>query len=139
MKLWQLHNISDAEYTCHCCGTYPAELDGEWVSGVYSKLFEAFSDIREEWGEPIVVSSGFRCARHNALVGGVPLSAHLFGVALDLRTGSIEKSREMRGLARSINKDLRIGVYPTFIHIDVAYMINPKVLGEWRKGASWNV
>ena len=40
--------------------------------------------IREAWGEPIVVSSGYRCKELNALVGGVKNSHHLLGCAADL-------------------------------------------------------
>ena len=40
--------------------------------------------IREAWGEPIVVSSGYRCKELNALVGGVKNSHHLLGCAADI-------------------------------------------------------
>ena len=39
--------------------------------------------IREAWGKPIVVSSGYRCKELNALVGGVKNSHHLLGCAAD--------------------------------------------------------
>ena len=40
--------------------------------------------IREAWGEPIVVSSGYRCKELNALVGGVKNSHHILGCAADI-------------------------------------------------------
>ena len=40
--------------------------------------------IREAWGEPIVVSSGYRCKQLNALVGGVKNSHHILGCAADI-------------------------------------------------------
>ena len=40
--------------------------------------------IREAWGEPIVVSSGYRCKELNALVGGAKNSHHLLGCAADI-------------------------------------------------------
>ena len=40
--------------------------------------------IREAWGEPIVVSSGYRCKELNALVGGVKNSHHMLGCAADI-------------------------------------------------------
>ena len=43
--------------------------------------------IREAWGEPIVVSSGYRCKELNALVGGVKNSHHLLGCAADIIGG----------------------------------------------------
>ena len=40
--------------------------------------------IREAWGEPIVVSSGYRCKQLNALVGGAKYSHHILGCAADI-------------------------------------------------------
>jgi zinc D-Ala-D-Ala carboxypeptidase len=41
--------------------------------------------VREMYGKPIVVSSGFRSPFLNRLVGGVSTSRHLQGLAADLR------------------------------------------------------
>ena len=40
--------------------------------------------IREAWGKPIIVSSGYRCKELNAMVGGVKNSHHLLGCAADI-------------------------------------------------------
>ena len=40
--------------------------------------------IREAWGKPIVVSSGYRCKELNALVGGAKNSHHMLGCAADI-------------------------------------------------------
>ena len=44
--------------------------------------------IREAWGEPIVVSSGYRCKQLNALVGGAKYSHHILGCAADIIAGN---------------------------------------------------
>lgn len=41
--------------------------------------------MREAWGGPLVVTSGFRCPALNRAVGGVTNSAHLSGYAADIR------------------------------------------------------
>jgi zinc D-Ala-D-Ala carboxypeptidase len=41
--------------------------------------------IREEWGHAIIVSSGYRCAELNRLVGGAPNSQHKSGCAADIK------------------------------------------------------
>ena len=51
--------------------------------------------IREVWGKPIVVSSGYRCKELNALVGGVKNSHHLLGCAADLIAGSRDDHRRL--------------------------------------------
>lgn len=40
--------------------------------------------LREAWGGPLVVSSGYRCPELNRAVGGSETSAHLAGWAADL-------------------------------------------------------
>ena len=40
--------------------------------------------IREAWGGPIVVSSGYRCKKLNTLVGGAKNSHHMLGCAADI-------------------------------------------------------
>lgn len=44
--------------------------------------------LREAWGAPIIVTSGYRCGRLNKAVGGVAKSQHLYGQAADIRTVS---------------------------------------------------
>ena len=45
---------------------------------------ELLNDLREKWGSAIKVTSGYRCAKLNLLVGGVSNSGHLYGYAADI-------------------------------------------------------
>ena len=47
--------------------------------------------LREAYGKPIVVSSGYRCAKLNRAVGGVARSQHITGQAADIQ--SVSKSK----------------------------------------------
>lgn len=48
--------------------------------------------IREDWGSPIIVSSGYRCPMLNKAVGGVKTSGHLYGFCADLQVkGDLRK------------------------------------------------
>lgn len=48
--------------------------------------------IREDWGSPIIVSSGYRCPKLNKAVGGVNTSGHLYGFCADLQVkGDLRK------------------------------------------------
>ena len=51
--------------------------------------------IREAWGEPIVVSSGYRCKELNTLIGGVKNSHHLLGCAADIIAGNKADHRRL--------------------------------------------
>lgn len=56
--------------------------------------------VREAWGRPIRVNSGFRCPTLNAMVGGAVGSQHTSGEAADLTTGSVEDNRRLFALIR---------------------------------------
>lgn len=44
--------------------------------------------LREEWGGPITINSGYRSADHNRSVGGSATSLHLQGLAVDIKCTS---------------------------------------------------
>lgn len=47
--------------------------------------------LRESWGQPIIVSSGYRCDALNKAVGGATSSQHRLGQAADIHTKSNSK------------------------------------------------
>lgn len=49
------------------------------------KLLRVLDSLREFYGKPIRITSGFRCTELNKLVGGSPTSAHVIGYAADLQ------------------------------------------------------
>ena len=52
--------------------------------------------LREAWGEPIIVTSGYRSVRLNRAVGGASKSQHTEGKAADIRTVSDRPSDNLR-------------------------------------------
>lgn len=55
---------------------------------------EKLDMIREMYGKPLYVSSGYRCKELNRIVGGESNSQHLTGQAADINLGSVEKNRQ---------------------------------------------
>lgn len=51
--------------------------------------------LREAWGAPITVNSGYRCEELNKAVGGVTTSEHLVGCAADITAGSISDNKKL--------------------------------------------
>ena len=49
---------------------------------------EVLQPIRDAFGQPIIVSSGYRCSKLNKAVGGAANSDHLYGSAADIHTKS---------------------------------------------------
>ena len=48
--------------------------------------------LRERFGKPIIVTSGYRCKELNKAVGGAAKSQHMSGEAADIRTVEDSKS-----------------------------------------------
>lgn len=70
-----------SEFACKCggkhCTGYPVEPQ--------LKLIRVADSIRKKANKKAIVTSGVRCAKHNASVGGVSNSRHLSGKAMDFR------------------------------------------------------
>ena len=47
-------------------------------------IYSLLNPIREMWGSPVLISSGYRCPKLNKLVNGSSTSAHMTGYAADL-------------------------------------------------------
>ena len=69
---------------------------------------QLLNPIREAWGEPIVVSSGYRCKELNALVGGAKNSHHLLGCAADIIAGDKADHRRLFNLIRQMQREGKI-------------------------------
>ena len=59
--------------------------DGSDPLFVDSALVQLLQDIRDHFGVPVVITSGYRTASHNARVGGSKSSQHLLGRAADIQ------------------------------------------------------
>lgn len=51
--------------------------------------------LREAYGKPINVNSGYRCPRLNKAVGGSANSGHMYGFAADITTGTKKGNRKL--------------------------------------------
>ena len=47
--------------------------------------------LRERYGAPIIINSGYRSPQLNKRIGGVPTSNHLTGCAVDIRVKDMEQ------------------------------------------------
>lgn len=66
------HGIDNTPYVCI-------------VDNLHRLVSSILDPLREKYGYPIVVNSGYRCQKLNKLVGGVKNSAHIDGRAADIR------------------------------------------------------
>ena len=80
---------------------------------------EVLDPLREAYGRPIRVNSGYRCPRLNTLVGGTPNSQHMRGEAADIQP-VVGNEADLPELARILienGKFDQLILYPTFIHV----------------------
>ncbi|PXF60098.1 MAG: peptidase M15 [Deltaproteobacteria bacterium] len=105
-------NFSRHEFACRCCGR----------TKINQRLVDALQELRDLTGEPVRISSGYRCPEHNQAIGGATRSQHLLGTAADIVVIGMTPA-EMYRLAEDVEafRNGGIGVYPDkgFIHVDV--------------------
>ena len=54
---------------------------------------QVLQPLRDSYGKPIKISSGYRCQALNKAIGGVSTSQHLKGEAVDINNGQIENKK----------------------------------------------
>jgi len=108
---------------------YFKEID----DGNMNQEFLAKLDIaRGHAGIPFVISSAYRTPEHNEEVGGAKDSAHLKGLAVDIKVYSSNQRYEIiRGLLFAGFH--RIGIGKTFIHVDMDSSKAPRVIWDYYK------
>lgn len=70
------------------------EPDYEKVQAMKQLCSEVLEPLRQHYGKPIRITSGYRCPLLNAAVGGVTNSQHLYGEAADLSVPSEAVARD---------------------------------------------
>lgn len=107
-------NFQVKEFACPCCGK----------NEINQNIIEMAQRIRTRIGVPVHVNSGYRCAKHNAEVGGKAGSYHMKGLAADLSCskGAGALFAVIADLkARGELPELEYGIFyikKNFVHID---------------------
>jgi uncharacterized protein YcbK (DUF882 family) len=101
-------HFSEEELACPCCG----------ACNVTQELVDALNKLRDLAGAPIVIDSGYRCAAHNAAIGGEPHSYHMQGMAADIRMAP-RNGHDVARLADQIEAFHGFGAAPLWCHVDV--------------------
>jgi zinc D-Ala-D-Ala carboxypeptidase len=73
---------------------------------------------REYFGAPIVMTCGYRTPEHNAEIGGVPNSEHIYGRAADIRAPQDPFMRTKLAWALGAAGFRRIEIAKLHFHVD---------------------
>lgn len=70
--------------------------------------------LRDAWGGPLFINSGYRCLELNKAVGGVPTSQHVLGQACDV---GVTDPLALAKLAKRMRLQYdQMIIYPSFVH-----------------------
>lgn len=77
----------------------------EYKENIVALVENLLDPIREAWGSPIIVSSGYRCPELNKAVGGSKNSQHLYGMAADLDIGMPVDNKKLFEFIQTLDLD----------------------------------
>ncbi len=110
-------NFSFSEFEATSYSEYRSAnriTDTDVRNSIVALVMEVLQPLRDKWGGPLTINSGYRCPALNAKVGGVSTSQHLKGEAADIAAPDPYK---LAALAKNngLPYDQMI-LYPTFVH-----------------------
>ncbi len=108
-------HFNSSEFECPCKECKDAN---QYIS---PELLELLEEVREAYGKPIVITSGYRCPARNVKVGGAKNSSHLAGLAVDISPKVIttDELDKLYDLCYNKFDNIGDGRDKKFIHVDV--------------------
>lgn len=109
-----IKHFAKSEFRCKCgryCNGFPVEPE--------KLLIEQAEIVRVHYGAPVYVSSGVRCAQHNANVGGVEGSRHRRGKAMDFRVEGKSANTVLKYVKTLPNIRYAYAIDGSYVHMDI--------------------
>ena len=122
MKYFEMTEFShsDTAVSLGIDNTIPKEC----VARIEHLVHCVLDPLREQWGLPIRIISGYRCPELNDEVGGVEDSYHMEGCAADITATDPERNVELMSLIRAMHlvgmislTECYLGPKARYIHI----------------------
>ena len=111
-------NFDSKEFACNDGSETPCD-----VLVNLKELAMNLQVLRDYYGKPIHINSGYRSPSYNKKVGGAKYSQHLIGKAADITIEGYRPVQVKAAIEKLIDqakmKDGGIGQYRTFVHYDV--------------------
>ena len=131
---FEVSEVADQKHICNVIVSFDVR------DSIKALVDEVLQPLRDAWGKPLAVNSGFRCRELNEEVGGVPTSQHRKGEAADIcpygvrnGKGDINVVTELARLAVKLKLPFdQMILYPSFVHF------SHKLTGEQRGQICYN-
>lgn len=122
---WEEFTASD---TAKRLGIINQITDWDVRDNIVALVENVLQPLRDAWGKPITINSGYRCEKLNKAVGGVATSQHRKGEAADCGVDDVLAfARLIIELGLPFDQ---MGLYPTFVHLSYKREENGKNRGQ---------
>lgn len=96
--------------TANARGIDNTPTDIKIVNNLIKLAKNVLQPIRDKYGKPIIITSGYRCLDLNKAVGGVSNSQHLLGLAADIDVGTVNDNKLLFNMIEEMIKNKEIVV-----------------------------
>jgi uncharacterized protein YcbK (DUF882 family) len=109
----EIRYFAKREFACKCgkCGGVE-DMDPDFM-----RMLDA---MRELYGDPMIITSGYRCPEHEAEKKKASPGAHSAGLAADIAAGTGKRRYDLIKAAMEIGM-VGVGVANSFIHLDAGH------------------
>lgn len=121
VKVYSLSSEGEKNVTAHFKVKEFACNDGSDVVFISDELAQVLEKIREHFGQPVKITSGYRTVSYNKTINPktADKSMHSWGLAADIKVNGYSP-KTVRAYAETLMPDKGgIGLYSTFVHVDV--------------------
>lgn len=127
---WKEFTKSDTAARLHIINEI---TDWEVRDNIKALVENLLQPLRDVWGGPLFINSGYRCPELNKAVGGVPTSQHVKGQAADI---GVTDPYALAKLAKKMRLPYdQMIVYASFVHI--SYRADGLNRGQVFYGKNW--
>lgn len=109
-------NFKLSEFECKC-GCRQIKLSED--------LGNILQNIRDQYKKPIIITSGYRCIKHNKFIRGSSTSDHIYGLGVDISVINDRDRFELIKFALDEGID-RIGIGKTYLHLGLSHPSSKK-------------